>query len=556
MKIAIVSINAHTRSLNLACPIHSWAFQQFLFKHGIDNIILNYQPNYTHPDSFDSREPYAFFEALTAKQEKVVEAIEAQEDFDPVERKRIRKLWKLNRMQRDGYAALGKERAIRFDKKEDFVHKYLKMTEKVYTTASLETEDPGFDCYICASDVIWKFNEFDGFDLGFFLGSKAMDYKYKIAYAASRGVPYEYPEDQRKFFVHYLKDFDAIAAREQSVADDVKRLVGMDAPVVLDPVLLHDAKFYEKMLVKPKETNYVLLYSPEERTKNTTLAAQEYCKKHGKTLVEISSFPLVGGLLKGKYEVDHVFRYDVGPDEWLGYFKYADHVFTNSFHAVCFSILFKKQFTVGSRAGDKVSHLLELFGLTHRQIDKKGEFVETKKPPKASVPVRALRKFGILERPGKNDVYYPEVYRILKEERQKSEDYILGAIKSLEGKEDHKAHDYDAWRKSLCYKLRYYYSGQEVPEGLPEQAAVTNDGESASLPDLSSMPEFRGWHLMLRMVDNWYCLKAEEGQPAELLPMDGQGGSPEFLFAGGAQIPHIPTGIIDEVIARACFSNE
>ena len=556
MKIAIVSINAHTRSLNLACPVHSWAFQQFLFQHGIDNQILNYQPNYTHAVSFSSREPYPFFEKLTAWYEKEVEDIEAQEGFDPVERKRIRKLWKLTRMQRDGYAVMGEERAARFDKKEEFVHKYLQMTDRVYTTADLELEDPGFDCYICASDVIWKFNEFDGFDLGFFLGSKAMDYKHKIAYAASRGVPYEYPDDQREFFVHYLKDFDAIAAREQSVADDVKRLVGKDAPVVLAPVLLHDAKFYEKVLVKPKEENYVLLYSPEERTKNTTLAAQEYCKKHGKLLVEISSFPLVGWLLKGKYEVDHVFRYDVGPDEWIGYFKYADHVFTNSFHAVCFSILFKKQFTVGSRAGDKVSHLLEMFGLTHRQIDKKGEFVEIKKYPKASAPVRALRKFWILERPEKNAVYYPDVYQILKEERQKSAVYILGAIREVSAQaEDHKEHDYDAWRRHLEYDLRYYYSGAEVPEGLPEKDHVVNDGSGLHLPDLSGMEGFRGWHLMLRMVDNWYCLKAEEGEPAELIPMEGQGGEPVFLFAGGAQVPHIPTGIIDEVIARACFGD-
>ena len=36
MKIGIISINAHTKVLNFASPLHSYAFQQFLKMHGYD----------------------------------------------------------------------------------------------------------------------------------------------------------------------------------------------------------------------------------------------------------------------------------------------------------------------------------------------------------------------------------------------------------------------------------------------------------------------------------------------------------------------------------------
>ena len=55
MKIGLISINMHTKSLNFACPIHSWAFQRFLQMHGIESKVIDYTPNYN--DDFPAREP-------------------------------------------------------------------------------------------------------------------------------------------------------------------------------------------------------------------------------------------------------------------------------------------------------------------------------------------------------------------------------------------------------------------------------------------------------------------------------------------------------------------
>ena len=47
----------------------------------------------------------------------------------------------------------------------------------------------------------------------------------------------------------------------------------------------------------------------------------------------------------------------------------AEDIFTNSFHATCFSILFHKQFFVGKRNGDKILSVMEMFGLSDRRIE-------------------------------------------------------------------------------------------------------------------------------------------------------------------------------------------
>ena len=40
MKIGIISINMYSKGLNFACPLHNYAFQQFLLKHGIESTVI------------------------------------------------------------------------------------------------------------------------------------------------------------------------------------------------------------------------------------------------------------------------------------------------------------------------------------------------------------------------------------------------------------------------------------------------------------------------------------------------------------------------------------
>ena len=75
-------------------------------------------------------------------------------------------------------------------------------------------------------------------------------------------------------------------------------------------------------------------------------------KKNDLDVIELSDFPQDSIIPRGTY---HRVIYGIGIEEWLGYIDDAEYVFTNSFHATCFSILFEKQFFVGKRNGDKIT---------------------------------------------------------------------------------------------------------------------------------------------------------------------------------------------------------
>ena len=340
MKVGLISINSHTKVLNFASPLHTYAFQQFLFENGIDNVIIDYEPCYR--GKLDIRNPYDYYVAHPGKDEKV--------------QKKREETWK----------KLYKEREDRFDKLQNFIDKNYVQTEKCFTQEKLDEIDPGCDIYICVTDVIWKYNPKNGFDRGFFLACKSFEGKGKIAYAASKGVK-EYTEEQGKQAGEYLKSFHYIACREKSLADFVNKKTSQRASIVLDPVFLQPLSFYEKICIQPEEKKYVLVYAVMEKAGGLVEEAMRYAKERNLPVVDISDDATI---LYQSPNGERIKKYGIGIEEWLGYMQNASCIFTNSFHCCCFSIIFNKQFFVGKRNGDKVDFVLHLFGLNNRRIKK------------------------------------------------------------------------------------------------------------------------------------------------------------------------------------------
>ncbi len=385
MKIGIISINAHTKVLNFASPLHTYAFQQFLFKNNIDNTIIDYKPIYYN--NADVRHP--LFDTVD----------------HPLENKRLqdRKLKK--------WRILFYEREYRFDRFEEFLDKYYVNTDVCYDQESLDETDPGFDCYLCVTDVIWKWNPGYGFDRGYFLACKSMEGKKKIAYSASRGAK-GYTREQEKEFLRYIGDFDYLSAREKSLQQYIKDAAGLDVPHILDPVFLHEKEFYYDIAIEPEETEpYILLYIVMERANELIRLTSEFAMEKGMRIVLMSEN--WDDADKIPEEVSHTYIYAMGIEEWLGYMKNASYVFTNSFHACCFSMIFHKQFFAGARSGDKIDSVLDMFNLTWRRIS--------------------------LEENGKaadmEDIDFTEADEIRHRGMEYSKDYILNAIEEVSKRE-------------------------------------------------------------------------------------------------------------------------
>lgn len=344
MRIGIISINAHTKVLNCASPLHSYVFQQFLLENGIESEIINYKPVYY--GKYDPKYPLFYYIDHPKNNEK--------------EQKKLLKKWK----------NLFWDRAERFDKFQKFIDTYYITTKKCYTAEILDKEDPGYDCYICATDVIWKYNPNNGFDKGFLLACNAMKGKGKIAYAASRGAT-NYTIEQEKEFLSYISDIDYISAREKSLQNYVSSLLPeTNIAHVLDPVFLEPKNFYENLAIEPKEQGYVLIYIVMEKTKSLVKTAVNFAKEHNLKVIELSENLEDKTIPQG---TQHDVIYNTGIEEWLGYMKNADYIFTNSFHACCFSMIFEKEFWAGQRSGDKINSVLELFQLENRRIDDRYE---------------------------------------------------------------------------------------------------------------------------------------------------------------------------------------
>ncbi|EOS53832.1 polysaccharide pyruvyl transferase family protein [Adlercreutzia caecimuris] len=533
MNIGLISINMYTKGLNFACPLHTFAFQQFLRDNGVETTIIDYKPVYY--GNFDLRHPADFYERLCAHRERTG-------NLD-----RIDEL----RSKRDGYRALYHEREVRYDKFQKFIDEHYVKTDACYDSDLLEVRDPGFDCYICVTDVIWKKEPQKGFDRGFFLASKAMEGKKKIAYAASRGVFFAENEHDEEQFFGYLSDIDYIGVREESLKDYIEDHMDKDVSLVLDPVMLNDRSLYDDMAVKPEEGGYLFVYYVMEQAEDTLEQAAAYARAHNLKIVEATDRPIPQGKLSKYKDLDVTYRYDIGIEEWLGYFKYADVVFTNSFHASCFSILFEKEFYVGSRNGDKVTNVLKQFGLENRRFNKDTNLLD---PPLAPID-------------------YETVGAILRAKRQESSDFILNAIHNLEDAEKEPI-DYRALKKRVTYPILYntklkkelftwdYPEDKGVVKKLksgsfefvPTNAEMSNTGKSHLAENHFALKgwRFKGWNVRVKIDNRWFWLM-EDGSLQLKDKKSAEDGKARALLGDGAALPFVDVGHIDVAVAEGVW---
>ena len=382
-KLGLLSLNFYTADLNYACRLHTYAFQSFLDSHGVNNTIIDYIPNHCNP-RYDMRHPYDW----------IVEHPFADKERQKYELFRFKKL----------YA----EREHRTDEFARFIREHCRKTYQTYTPDLIDRKDPGFDAYAPVTDVLWQYRpNGKGFDKAFFLESETLKKKGKLSYAVSVGGR-NFTDDQFETLREYLSKFDYISVRESYPYNLLKDNTDLDPSLCLDPVFLQDRSFYDEISWEPEEKGYVLIYGVMKKFPSLLKQAAEFAAKKGLQLIELSGFPDDEDFPAGTH---HKVLYDVNVEQWLGYIKNADCVFTNSFHCCCFSIIFGKEFFCGDRKGEKIHHLLNIFSLENRWLEK------------SDVPTD--------ER-----INYSSVYSRLKKYRSASEDYFLAAVDTVFEKEN------------------------------------------------------------------------------------------------------------------------
>jgi hypothetical protein len=255
----------------------------------------------------------------------------------------------------------------------DFSAANLNLSNICVNREQLKEISSEYDKFICGSDQVWNYKITD-FDKNYFLDFTEDTLK-KNSYAASFGIS-NIPLEYAKEYKNLLKDFNHISVRENQAKKIIKDLINREAELVLDPTLLLTRQDWESIAAEyQKKKDYILLYmfgnSPILKTFTEALSRQT-----GYAIVYISY-----SVIK---RVNAIYEKCVGPAEFLGLFKNARYVVTNSFHGTCFSLNFDKDFFLemlpeSQGVNSRLENILDLFDLRSRQIIN-GENVNIDKP--------------------------------------------------------------------------------------------------------------------------------------------------------------------------------
>ena len=240
-----------------------------------------------------------------------------------------------------------------FDK---FREKYFKFTPILDKHTIGEYLNNNFDAVIIGSDQVWTDIATDE---KIFFGDWQPAFKgMTISYAACSAHK-AISGKIRPVFKNLLAGFDIITVRDETTATLVSSITGQSPSIVPDPTLLHDFKELHTSGSGITESPYILTYilgnpisgGHHEALRRIKDKISKDCK-----IVGIVTDSTHKSLIR---ELD-ITIYDAGPEEWINLMKGAEAVYTDSFHAILFSMKYNIPFVAYYRDAIRSSRLINL----------------------------------------------------------------------------------------------------------------------------------------------------------------------------------------------------
>ncbi|GMO65315.1 MAG: hypothetical protein Ta2A_13400 [Treponemataceae bacterium] len=272
---------------------------------------------------------------------------------------------------------------------------------------SLRELNASSDVFLVGSDQLFHADCYLGFSKYNDL-SWVNDNKTKSVYALSFGQEYfrafnplQTP-DTRSHLGYFLRKFDNISMREKSGVTLAKDVFGIDSDFVLDPVFLCNKEHFERMAQcgESDSKDKICVYM---------LDSEEWKEK---CLQKISEDLSLGySLFIDKYFLTPEERVGMYNENWIRAIAESKFVVTDSFHGMCFSIIFKKPFVVLANVRRGLTRFESLVSLFHLED-------------------RCIQKFEDLEKilPRLHSIDYDAVYQILEKERNRSVELLKKAV--------------------------------------------------------------------------------------------------------------------------------
>ena len=308
-----------------------------------------------HGQNYGNRLQNYAIQTFLGKKGHVVETIRHQ-DYIFDKSFKLRQL--LKKLSVVGYT----KRARRIDTFSKFNKSYIKFSPYFVKSGDIdETISKVYDVFLCGSDQVWNpdyFEEKDSYFLSF------VKDKPKIAFSASFGID-NIDDAEKERIKNRLNEMTAISIREESGKRIIKELTEIDAMLVPDPTLLLDAKDWIEIEKKPKfkiENQYALIYLLGHYDRDTVLKFKENLNKKYNQVI----------FLENEYihlDISNDKEFAVNPSEFIWLVRNSALFVTDSFHAIIFSLIFKKKFSIIERdttEGDlssRIVQLIEMFNI-------------------------------------------------------------------------------------------------------------------------------------------------------------------------------------------------
>ncbi len=286
----------------------------------------------------------------------------------------------------------------------NFAKKYLKTSNHYIKVQDFLNLAKNSNTFIVGSDQVFRAKLNKRIAETFLLDFVDINSK-KIAFSASFGVDKEkfLQENSSETIEHMktsLKSFDFISVREKSGVEICKDIFNVDAEWIIDPVFILDKKYYENLTTQSNQ-NF-----------NGKIVSCIFDKKDNKSDKFLSK--------KYNAEVIELWNSNLSIEEWLSAIKDCKFLITNSYHAMCFAIIFNKPFISLSKdmgASARFESLFEMLGIEDQSINNINEIYE---------------KDCIFK------IDYEKVNQRIEEERQRGLDFLKKALESPAGKKEEK----------------------------------------------------------------------------------------------------------------------
>lgn len=253
-------------------------------------------------------------------------------------------------------ALLTPKRLLQHRNFKKFHKKYFKLTPFTKKEDEIKKISKGFDILVSGSDQIWN-SSLGSIDYPYFL-MFANDSQKKVAYAPSINKD-DIESSRRAELYRLLIDYHSLSTREDKTAHILSELLNRKVECVLDPVLLHNAEFFDQIIANESigfPSNYIFVYNLSlVRSESLFRFAEKYANNNGCKIVYYSKVTHFGSNYSKNI-------FTKGPLAFIKAIREARFIVSDSFHACAFSIIYSKPFA-SNHDNIRINELINKLGI-------------------------------------------------------------------------------------------------------------------------------------------------------------------------------------------------